>query len=74
MTRFSGRSIALLIQATDAEVRRLRALPDEQTVSEDEEKLVAFENLADELAEAYDVALENESGLQPYEQLVQPQP
>jgi hypothetical protein len=41
-------------------------------VPEDEERLVAFENLADELAHAYEVARETESSLPLYERLVQP--
>lgn len=70
VAEFRGRTLALLIQAVDGEIQRLRGLPDEQTVAGDEERLVAFENLADELAEAYDMALETEAGLLPYEQLV----
>jgi hypothetical protein len=54
------------------EILRLRALPDERTVPEDEERLVAFENLADELVDAYEVARETESSLPFYERLVQP--
>jgi hypothetical protein len=73
VAEFRGRALALLIQAVDGEIQRLRALPDEQTVPEDEERLVAFENLADDLADAYDVASETESGLLPYERLVRPQ-
>jgi hypothetical protein len=70
VAEFRGRTLALLIQAVDGEIQRLRALPDEQIVPGDEERLVAFENLADELARAYDAALETEAGLLPYEQLV----
>jgi len=73
VAEFRGRTLALLIQAVDGEIQRLRALPDERTVPEDEERLVAFENLADDLAEAYDRALESESGLLPYERLVRHQ-
>lgn len=74
VAEFQGRTLALLIQAVDGEIRRLRALPDEKTLPEDEERLVSFENLADDLADAYDLALEPESGLLPYERLVRPQP
>ena len=73
MIDFRGKSLGLLIQAVDGEIRRLRALPDEHTVPQDLERLVAFENLADDLAEAYDAALEVEAGLAPYEQLIQVQ-
>jgi len=72
MAEFQGRTLALLIQAVEGEILRLRALPDERTVPEDEERLVAFENLADELADAYEVARETESRLPLYERLVQP--
>lgn len=72
-TEFRGRTLALLIQAVDGEIQRLRALPDERTMPQDEERLVAFENLADDLADAHDLALESESGLLPYERLVRPQ-
>ena len=71
MAEFQGRTLALLIQAVDGEILRLRALPDERTVPDDEERLVAFENLADELADAYEVARETESSLPLYERLVQ---
>jgi len=70
VAEFRGRALALLIQAVDGEIQRLRALPDELSVPEDEERLVAFENLADDLADAYDLALKTESGLLPYERLV----
>jgi hypothetical protein len=73
VAEFRGRTLALLIQAVDGEIQRLRALPDEQTVPADEERLVAFEDLADELAEAYNAALATEAGLLPYTRLVQPQ-
>lgn len=72
-TEFRGRTLALLIQAVDGEIQRLRALPDERTVPEGEERLVAFETLADDLADTYDRALESESGLLPYERLVRHQ-
>ena len=72
MAEFQGRTLALLIQAVEGEILRLRALPDERTVPEDEERLVAFENFADELADVYEVARETESSLLFYERLVQP--
>jgi hypothetical protein len=72
VAEFKGRTLALLIQAVDGEILRLRALPDERTVPEDEERLVAFENLADELADAYDIARQTESSLPLYERLVLP--
>lgn len=72
MAEFRGRTLALLIQAVEGEILRLRALPDERTVPEDEERLVAFENLADELADAYEIARATELSLPLYERLVPP--
>jgi hypothetical protein len=60
----------MAIQAVDGEIARLRALPAEDTVPEDEVRLVDFENVAEELAELYDEALASEKGLLPYETLV----
>lgn len=74
MAEFQGRTLALLIQAVEGEILRIRALPDERTAPEDEERLVAFENLADELADAYEVARETESSLPLYERLVRKRP
>jgi hypothetical protein len=70
MPELSGRSLMMVIQAVNAEIRRLRNLPEEQTVPEDEVRLVDFENLAEELEELYTVARATESGLPPYEKLV----
>jgi len=72
LAEFQGGTLALLIQAVEGEILRLRALPEERTVPEDEERLVAFENLAAELADAYEVPLETESSLPIHERLVQP--
>lgn len=60
----------MVIQAVDTEILRLRNLPDENTVPEDEVRLVDFENLAEELEELYEVARATEPGLPPYEKLV----
>ena len=60
----------MVIQAVDTEIRRLRNLPAQQTVPEDEIRLVDFENLAEELEELYEAARAAESGLPPYEKLV----
>ncbi len=63
MAQFSGRHLALLIQAVDRQINDLRARPEDQTVPEDEERLLAFEQLAEELADAYEVARGTEVGL-----------
>jgi hypothetical protein len=60
--------MALLIQAAGGEILRMRALP------KDGDGLVSFENLADDLAAAHDLAYQTESGLPPDERLVRPQP
>lgn len=72
VAEFQGRTLAWLIQAVEGEILRLRARPDERTVSEDEERLVAFENLADELADAQEIAHKTESSLPLCERRVQP--
>jgi hypothetical protein len=70
MPEIQGRSLMMVIQAVDAEIHRLRNLPDEHTVPEDEVRLVDFETLAEELEELYEAACATESGLPPYERLV----
>ncbi len=70
MPEIRGRSLVLIIQAVDSEIQRLRALPEEKTVPEDEVRLVDFENLADELADLYEAAQAVEPGLPAYERLV----
>lgn len=70
MPEIRGRTLALAIQAVDAEIHRLRGLPEDASVPEDDERLVAFENAADDLAELYEQALQAETGLVPYDRLV----
>lgn len=60
----------MVIQAVDTEVHRLRSLPDDQTVPEDEVRLVDFENLAEELEELYEAARADEPGLPAYQKLM----
>jgi hypothetical protein len=70
MPQINGRTLALAIQAVDQAIHQLRALPDDRTTPVDAERLVAFENAADELADLYDESLEDEEGLAPYNTLV----
>ena len=70
MPEVSGRVLVLAIQAIDAEIRRLRSLPDEAVVPGDELLLVDFENAAESLEEAYEEAMQTCSNLPPYDQLV----
>jgi len=60
----------MVIQAVDSEIRRLRALPEEQTVPDDEVRLVDFETVAEELEDLYAVARKTETSLPTYEMLV----
>jgi hypothetical protein len=48
----------------------LRALPEERTAPEDEERLVDFETVAEELEELYEAARRTETSLPAYEKLV----
>lgn len=70
MAEISGRALVMAIQAVEAEIRRLRALPEADTVPGDELLLVAYENTAEELQELYEEANETQSNLPPYGQLV----
>ncbi|MDB5903039.1 MAG: hypothetical protein JWM26_1917 [Betaproteobacteria bacterium] len=60
----------MAIQAVEAEIRRLRALPEADTVPGDELLLVDYENTAEELQELYEEANETQSNLPSYAQLV----
>ncbi|GGF14719.1 hypothetical protein GCM10011611_20630 [Aliidongia dinghuensis] len=51
MPEIRGRSLMMVIQAVDTEIRRLRNLPQDETEPEDQLRLVDFENLAEELEE-----------------------
>lgn len=70
MPEVSGRTLVMAIQAVDAEIRRLRALPDDAAVPGDDERLVDFENAAEELEQAYAEAMRTVANLPPYAQLV----
>ena len=70
MPEIRGKTLVMVIQAVESETRRLRALPDEQTAPEDEERLVAFENVAEELEDLYEEARASETSLPAYARLV----
>lgn len=70
MPEIRGRSLMMVIQAVDTEIHRLRDLPEEKTVPEDEVRLVDFENLAEELEELYEAARAAEPNLPAYEKLI----
>ncbi|MCK9605748.1 MAG: hypothetical protein M0R33_04770 [Methylomonas sp.] len=70
MPEVSGKTLVMAIQAVDAEIQRLRALPDEVLVPGDEILLVDFETAAEDLEEAYTEAARICSNLPPYSQLV----
>lgn len=70
MPEINGQSLVLIIQAVDTEITRLRNLPDEETVPDDEVRLVDFENLAEELEEKYEEARAMAGNLPDYARLV----
>ena len=70
MPEVSRRVLVTVIQAVDAEIRRPRGLPCELVVPGDEVLLVNFEDAADGLEEAYEVAMRDCSNLPPYFQHV----
>ena len=70
MAEISTRALVMVIQAVEAEVRRLRALPEAQTVPGDEVLLVDYETVAEELKDLYDEALARQPNLPQYSQLV----
>ncbi len=70
MPEIKGRTLVMVIQAVEAEIRRLRALPEEQVVAGDEVLLMDYENVAEDLEELYGEALEAEPRLPPYDKLV----
>ncbi|MDR0780568.1 MAG: hypothetical protein LBF16_07730 [Pseudomonadales bacterium] len=72
MFELQGRHLALLIQAVDEAIHRLRNLPDERMVPEDQVRLVELENLAEGLEELYETASATQSSLLPYEKIVRP--
>lgn len=70
MVEIDEKSLVMAIQAVDAEIKRLRALPDDIVVPGDEILLVDFENAAESLEDAYNQALRFCTNLPPYLQLV----
>ncbi len=69
MPEVSGKTLVMAVQAVAAEVRRLRALPEEAVVPGDEMLLVDLETAAEELEEAYAEATRSLVNLPPYSQL-----
>ena len=70
MPKISARSLVLVVQAVDREIKRIRSLPDDRTVPGDLQLLDDYENLADDLEELYEDTLETHPTLPPYAQLV----
>jgi hypothetical protein len=60
----------MAVQAVEAEIQRIRALPEALTVPGDEILLVDYETAADELESAYAEAVLLQPNLPPYSQLV----
>lgn len=70
MFEISARTLVVAVQAVDAEIVRLRSLPENQTVPGDEELLVQYETAAEELEEVYADAAQLVVNLPAYAQLV----
>lgn len=70
MAELDGRTLAMAIQAVAAEIRRLRALPDEKTVPGDALLLVDYETAAEALEAAYAQETARATNLPPHAQLV----
>lgn len=63
-------TLIMAIQAIEAEIARLRALPEERVVPGDEVMLVDYETAAEDLEEVYETVLETAKNLPPYSHLV----
>ena len=70
MPEITGKTLVMVVQAVDAEIRRLRALPDDVVVPGDDLLLADFETAAEDLEEVYAEAMQTYSNLPPYSQLV----
>ena len=70
MIAISCKTLMMAIQATEAEIRRLRAVPDAMFVAEDAVLLVDFETAAEELEAAYANIIKTDSNLPSYSMLV----
>lgn len=70
MPDISARALAVAVQAIDSEIRRLRALDSDMVVAGDEEMLLQYDNVADELEAVYAEAARSIINLPPYADLV----
>jgi len=70
MPDISSKALMLSIQAVEAEIQRLIALPPSKAVPGDEIFLNDLEMVADELQDVYADAEQAQPNLPPYEQLV----
>lgn len=70
MPDVSGNDLVMVIQAVEAEIRRLRDMPTDDMVLGDMVLLEAYETTAERLEEAYAEAQETALNLPPYAQLV----
>ena len=69
-TKLSSKAVVVCIQAVAQEMRRLRALTEEETVAGDELWFVDCQSAADELEELYISLMEAEPNLPQYLKLV----
>lgn len=70
MFEISAKTLVVAVQSVDAEILRLRSLPENETVPGDEELLVQYETAAEELEEVYAGAARLITNLPAYSQLV----
>lgn len=70
MPKITNRALMMSIQCVEAEIQRVRALPEDKVVPGDEVFLNDLEIVAEELEEQYEDALETADNLPPYNQLV----
>lgn len=70
MSEVNAKTLVMAIQAVDAEIRRLRSLPESVAVPGDDVLLVDYEDAAECLEEAYAEVTRVIENLPPYAQLV----
>lgn len=70
MPKVSATALVMAVQAIEAEIRRLRALPDDKSVPGDAMLLDNYETIAEELEEVYGEAMKEYPSLPDYAQLV----
>ncbi|WOD14246.1 hypothetical protein [Paraburkholderia kirstenboschensis] len=70
MPQISGRTLVVVIQSVDAELRHLRETPEEESGPGDDLRLMDLVNVAEELKNLYEEACAEADNLPPYHSLV----